>query len=251
MIQLSNIHMTLGSGTPLPRSLFKNLCLTVPTGEFVMVVGRNGVGKSSLFHIIMGGQTIDSGSVKINDQDVTPWPVHRRARYVAKVMQDPRVATMDHMTLEENLSFAYLRGQPRGFLPFRRSSRLSYFQEKLALLKMGLEHRLHEPTRNLSGGQRQALSLIMAILQHADVLLLDEITAALDVKTAQRIMELTDQIVRQEARTTLMITHDLHHALTYGDRTIVLGNGVVTHDWSRDQRRALTPLFLSEIMEQQ
>ena len=250
MIELSNIQVTLGSGTSLPRQLFKNLCLTVPKGEFVMVVGCNGVGKSSLFHLIMGGQAINSGSVKINNRDISAWPAYRRAQHVAKVMQDPRVATMDHMTLEENLNFAYLRGQSRRLLPFRRSSRLSYFQEKLALLNMGLEHRLHEPTRHLSGGQRQALSLIMAILRHSDVLLLDEITAALDTKTAQRIMELTDQIVRQEARTTLMITHNLHHALTYGDRTIVLGDGVVTHDWSCNQRQTLTAATLSEIMEQ-
>lgn len=249
MIQLSNIYVTLGSGTQLQRHLFKNLCLDVPNGEVVMVVGSNGAGKSSLFNVLTGALTIDSGSLKIDQKDVTLWPAHRRAQHVAKVMQDPRVATMDHMTLEENLSFAYLRGQSRGLLPFRRSARLTYFQEKLALLNMGLEHRLQEPTHHLSGGQRQALSLIMAILRQSEVLLLDEITAALDTKTAQRIMELTDEIVRQEKRTTLMITHNLHHALNYGDRTIILTDGIVAHDFSGEKRRTLTTTILSEAIE--
>ena len=250
MIQLSNIHVTLGKGTQLQRHLFKNLSLNVPNGEFVMVVGGNGVGKSSLFNVLTGALKVDSGSLKINQQDVTSWPAYARAKYVAKVMQDPRVATMDHMTLEENLSFAYLRGESRGLLPFRRPGRSAYFQEKLALLNMGLEHRLHEPTSHLSGGQRQALSLIMAILRQSDVLLLDEITAALDTKTAQRIMALTDHIVRQERRTTLMITHNLHHALDYGDRTIILSNGVIAHDFSGDARGQLTTLILNEAMEE-
>ncbi|MGI4851777.1 MAG: ABC transporter ATP-binding protein [Janthinobacterium lividum] len=249
MIQLSNIDVTLGKGTQLQCQLFKNLSFNVPSGEFVMVVGGNGVGKSSLFNVLTGALKVDSGSLKINQKDATSWPAHSRAKYVAKVMQDPRVATMDHMTLEENLSFAYLRGESRGLLPFRRPSRLAYFQEKLALLNMGLEHRLQEPTSHLSGGQRQALSLIMAILRQSDILLLDEITAALDTKTAQRIMELTDQIIRQEKRTTLMITHNLHHALDYGDRTIILSEGIIAYDFSGNMRRNLTTSNLIEVIE--
>ncbi len=249
MIQLDNICVALGQGTQLQKQIFKDLSLNVPTGEFVMIVGSNGAGKSTLFNILTGTLPLNSGAIKIGGTEITRWPTHKRAPLIAKVMQDPRLATLDHMTIEENLSFAYLRGQTRGLLPHRRSKRIAFFREKLALLNMGLENRLEETTAHLSGGQRQALSLIMAILCPSEVLLLDEITAALDTKTAERIMELTSHIVSQEKRTTLMITHNMHHALHYGDRTVILSGGKISQEYSAKEREKLTPTLLSELIE--
>jgi putative ABC transport system ATP-binding protein len=189
--------------------------------------------------------TQDSGKIFINERDVSNNSSHQMAAMVAKVLQDPRIATIDNMTIGENLSFAYMRGKARRLKLHTNPKRTELFKEKLALLNMGLENRLDELTGNLSGGQRQALSLIMAVLVDSEVLLLDEITAALDPKMAALIMELTAKIVAEEQRTTLMITHNMADALKYGDRTLLLAGGRIIKEYSKSERSKLTPSELA------
>lgn len=232
MLSLRNISVTLGRGSPLECCVLNNLNLHVEPGEFVILIGGNGAGKSTLFNTISGITPIDSGSIILDKTDITNWPTDKRASLIAKVLQDPRIATIGNMTIEENLSFALKRGQYRGLTLHVSKDRRILFKEKLSHLGMGLENRLHELTGNLSGGQRQALSLIMALMSDSKVLLLDEITAALDPNMAELIMELTTRIVREEKRTTLMITHNTSHMHQYGNRTLRLENGKVMEETS-------------------
>lgn len=228
MLSLKNINVTMGRASPLERRVLNNLNLNVEMGEFVILIGGNGAGKSTLFNIISGITPIDSGSIILDKTEITSWGTEKRAPLIAKVLQDPRIATISNMTIEENLSFALKRGQCRGFALHASKDRRTLFREKLVCLGMGLENRLNELTGNLSGGQRQALSLIMALMNDSKVLLLDEITAALDPHMAELIMELTARIVQEEKRTTLMITHNISHMHQYGHRTLRLEDGQIT-----------------------
>lgn len=227
MLNLNNITITMGRGGPLERRVLNNLTLHVGKGEFVILIGENGAGKSTLFNAISGITPLDSGHIILDKTNITHWRTDQRASLIAKVLQDPRIATISNMTIEENLNFALKRGQRRGFTLHTNKNRRILFKERLACLGMGLENRLDELTGNLSGGQRQALSLIMALMSDAKVLLLDEITAALDPKMAELIMELTARIVQEERRTTLMITHNVSHIAQYGHRTLQLENGQI------------------------
>lgn len=228
MLNLININVTIGRSSPLERRILDNLTLNLKPGEFALLIGGNGAGKSTLFNAISGITPIDSGSIILDKIDITNWPVGKRSSLIAKVLQDPRIATISSMTIEENLSFALKRGQRRGFAFHANKTRRAFFKEKLSHLEMGLENRLNEPAGNLSGGQRQALSLIMALMKDSKVLLLDEITAALDPHMAELIMELTARIIREEKRTTLLITHNMSHINQYGDRALRLENGQIT-----------------------
>ena len=190
MLNLQNISVTLGRGTKLERSIFNNLNLSVANGEFVAIIGGNGAGKSTLFNVISGYVASDRGSAIIDNDDVTKVAQIDRAHLIAKVMQDPRIGTIENMTIEENMSFAYMRDKKRGFRLHNSLERRKLFQAKLKMLDMGLENKLDELVGNLSGGQRQALSIIMAIIADFKILLLDEITAALDPKTAETVMKL-------------------------------------------------------------
>lgn len=236
MLKLRNICL---------KPVLQNLNLELNKGEFVVVVGANGAGKSTLLNIIAGNITPAHGQVILDDIDVTNISAANRSISIAKVSQDPKVGTMTNMTIYENLAFAALRGKRRGLGFFSRRSYKKLFKSKLAMLNMGLENRLHELVSNLSGGQRQALSLIMALLSDSKVLLLDEITAALDPNTAENIMKIAAQIVREEQRTTIMITHNMKHALEYGDRTVVLANGKFAKQFDQQHRKALTPAVLA------
>ncbi|WP_075553143.1 ABC transporter ATP-binding protein [Candidatus Paracaedibacter symbiosus] len=227
MLCLKDISVTMGHGTILERQILTDLNLTIRRGEFVILIGGNGAGKSTLFNAISGALAVDSGSITLDNTDITKWSVEERSPAIAKVLQDPRIATISNMTIEENLSFAYKRGQSRRFARHKNNARREIFIEKLAMLGMGLEKRLNELTGNLSGGQRQALSLIMALMSESKVLLLDEITAALDPTMAKVMMELTTRIVAEEQRTTLMITHNTAHMTHYSDRTLRLVDGQV------------------------
>lgn len=247
MLELKNISIILGKNTKLERPIIQDLTLTVASGEFVVIIGDNGAGKSTLFNAVSGNIPLESGSIYVDGINLSPWPAYKRPSLVSKVLQDPRIATIDTMTLEENLSFAYLRGHRRKLTPHKTKERLSLFQERVALLGMGLENRLEEPAFNLSGGQRQALSLIMAILADSKVLLLDEITAALDPKMANLVMELTSKIVQEYNRTTLMITHNMVHALQYGDRTILMQKGKIIREFHKEEKQALKPADLASI----
>lgn len=227
MLCLTDLNVSVGRGTSLERSILKGLNLRVQQGEFVVLIGGNGAGKSTLFKAISGLIPLESGKIILDQTDITAWSCERRAKDIAKVLQDPRQATIANMSVEENLSFALKRGQRRGLALYKNKQRRSLFQEKLALLNMGLENRLFELTGNLSGGQRQALSLIMALMTGAKILLLDEITAALDPEMAQMMMALTTRIVAEERQTTIMITHNTAHMTGYGHRTLQLYQGQI------------------------
>ena len=244
MIKLDSINLTLGKGTKLERCVLKNLSIHIHDGEFVVLIGGNGAGKSTLFSLISGYRLPDTGAIWIDDKDVTAIPQHKRAAFVSEVMQDPKVGTMAHMTIEENLSFAYMRGKCRGLTLHNCAKRRAFFREKLARLDMKLEDRMHELVGNLSGGQRQALALIMAIVTNSKILMLDEITAALDPKTAETVMRIAADVIREENRTTLMITHNMADAIHYGTRTILLADGQIKKCYNQDEKAQLTPALL-------
>ena len=228
MLNLQNINFTLGMDIKLQRFILQNLNLNVKQGEFLVVIGGNGAGKSTMFNVISGALKPDSGSIILDSKDITNVSQNLRSRDISFVMQDPRMGTMENLSIFENLSFALNRGKRRSLLPFSKNNRMELFAQKLSMLGMGLENRLDEVVINLSGGQRQALSLIMAILTEAKILLLDEITAALDPKSAKNIMALTDKLIREEKRTAIMITHNMSDANRYGDRLVTLKDGRIS-----------------------
>ncbi|MEI6789841.1 MAG: ATP-binding cassette domain-containing protein [Myxococcaceae bacterium] len=224
MLTISNASVGFGN----QKKALDNINLVVNPGEFIIVIGSNGAGKSTLLNLISGDLMPDSGSVSLNNIDVTAWPSFKRAALVAKVMQNPAAATISSLTIAENLAFALLRGQKRGFCISNRRARRQLFAEKLKVLELGLESRLDTLVSDLSGGQRQALSLVMATLSGSQVLLLDEHTAALDPKTAATVMDMTDRLVRSNGLTALMITHNMADAKNYGDRTLILEGGRIS-----------------------
>lgn len=245
MLKLTNINVTLSKNTKLETQVLHNLNLDVAAGEFVIIIGSNGSGKSTMFNTISGYLTPDSGRVLIGNQDVTRQTQTQRAELVAIVMQEPRMGTMENMTIEENLSFAYLRGKTRSLKLHNTTQRRAYFKQKLTMLNMGLEDRLNELVGNLSGGQRQALSLIMAIIADYKLLLLDEITAALDPKTAESVISLAAKLVQEEKRTAILITHDMHYALRFGSRTLLLSHGRIIREYDAKAKLGLTPSDLA------
>jgi putative ABC transport system ATP-binding protein len=222
MLKLENISLTFGEGTVREKRLFNKFNFSVAKGEFVAVVGGNGAGKSSLFNVIAGNIIPNDGYVKIDDIDVTAVSECERSQLISRVMQDPKVGTMENMTIEENMSFAYMRGKKRSLRLFSSKSRIEFFREKISMLKMGLENRLDELVGNLSGGQRQAISMVMSVLADSSLLLLDEITAALDPKTGRNIMKIISEIAKDKA--TIMITHNMEHQ-KYATRTLEMING--------------------------
>ncbi|MDR1334559.1 MAG: ATP-binding cassette domain-containing protein [Holosporaceae bacterium] len=207
------------------KNVLVNLNLIVNKNEFVLVVGENGAGKTTLFNTISGIRKPDDGNVYIDGQDVTPMPSHVRATLVSNVFQDPKLGTIGKMTIRENLCMAYLRGKPRKLILDNSRQRDDLYREKLQILNMNLENRLDDYVGELSGGQRQALSIIMSIISDSKLLLLDEVTAALDRKSSENILDIIQKTIRQEKRTCLMITHDAKHLDQLGDRALVLQNG--------------------------
>lgn len=248
MLKLNNLCVTLNKNTQLIRPILQNLHLDIADEEFVVLIGSNGCGKSTLMNTIAGYLRPDQGQVIIANQDVTNLPQTQRSSVVALVMQEPHLGTMENMTLEENLSFAYMRGKVRQLKLHNSLARRNLFKDRLAMLGMNLENRLEDLVGNLSGGQRQALSLIMAIITDYKILLLDEITAALDPKTADSVMAIAAKLIREEKRTALMITHNMQHALHYGDRTLVMANGQLLKTYNKQDRSTLTPAGLAMAM---
>ena len=246
MLTLENIGLTFGNQRTGP--IFSDLNFTVDAGAFIMILGGNGAGKTSLFNIISGAQQPDTGRVFLCGEDITALSQEKRARLVAMVSQDPKSGTMASMTLEENLSLAFNRGERRGFQRALIPGRRAFFQDKLSMLGMGLEDQLTVLAGALSGGQRQALSLIMALLVPSKILLLDEITAALDPQMAKTVMDIALRVVTIEKRTTLMITHNMSHALAYGDRTVILEKGHLTRFFSKQDRQSMTALDFAQIL---
>lgn len=239
MIDLRGLHITFNRGTVIENPVLRGLSLKVAEGEFVSVIGSNGAGKSTLLNAISGDYPIDSGEIFINGKEVSRLNSWQRASFVARVFQDPLAGSCESLTIEENMALAYQRGQKRGLgFSLNRAMR-ELFKERLAWLGLGLENRLTDQMGRLSGGQRQAVSLLMASLRPSSILLLDEHTAALDPKTTDFVMELTHKIVREQKLTTLMVTHSMRQALDFGDRTVMLHQGQVAFDVAGEERRRM------------
>ena len=250
MMRADNLKVTFNAGTPIENPAMRGMSLHIKDGEFVTVIGSNGAGKSTFLNAISGDLLVDSGTIEINGQDVTRLPAHKRAHLVARVFQDPLAGTCEALSIEENMALAYSRGGKRGLTFALNKENRELFREKLSILKLGLENRLTDRIGLLSGGQRQAVSLLMASLQPSKIVLLDEHTAALDPKTAAFVLELTDQIVSENRLTAMMVTHSMRQALDHGSRTVMLHQGRVVLDVSGQQRAGMDVPDLLDLFEQ-
>ena len=240
MLELHQVCKTFNPGTVNEKAALNHLSLTLEEGDFVTVIGGNGAGKSTMLNAISGVWPVDEGTIRIGGVDVTDLPEHRRALYLGRVFQDPMVGTAANMTIEENLALAARRGEKRTLRWGIKKSEREQFKELLRPLGLGLEDRLTAKVGLLSGGQRQALTLLMASLKKPKVLLLDEHTAALDPKTAAKVLELSDQIVEEHRLTTLMVTHNMKDAIAHGNRLIMLDAGRVILDIRGEDKKKLT-----------
>jgi putative ABC transport system ATP-binding protein len=240
MIELKNISKTFNPGNVNEVRALQGINLTLEPGEFVTVIGSNGAGKSTMLNMLAGVFPTDSGTITIANRDVTRWPEHQRASLIGRVFQDPLRGTAGSMTIEQNMAMAMLRGKRRGLRIGVSGKDRHYFREQLALIGLGLENRLTSKVSLLSGGQRQSLTLLMAALTRPRVLLLDEHTAALDPGTAEQIANLTSQVVREHSLTTLMVTHNMQHALSLGTRTIMMHRGKIILDVRGEERARMT-----------
>lgn len=249
MMHAENLQLTFNPGTPIENHVLRGLSLDIAEGEFVTVIGSNGAGKSTFLNTISGDVNIDSGHIYINNKDVTREPAYKRAPLVARVFQDPLAGTCEALTIEENMALALKRGQRRGLQLAINKEQRELFREKLAVLNLGLENRLTDRIGLLSGGQRQAVSLLMASLHSSKILLLDEHTAALDPKTAAFVLELTDKIINENKLTAMMVTHSMQQALQHGSRTVMLHQGQVLIDVSGEKRANMTVSDLLQMFE--
>lgn len=247
MLELSHVSKTFNAGTVNEKRALCDLSLTLADGEFATIVGSNGAGKSTLFNAIAGMFYVDDGILRLDGRDITFLPPHKRSRRIGHLFQDPLKGTAPHMTIEENLAVAYLRA-PEKHKQLRRVSRKDreFFRDALAQLDMGLEERMNTPVGLLSGGQRQALTLLMATMVPPKLLLLDEHTAALDPATADKVLELTRRIVAEHRITCLMVTHNMAQALSLGSRTLMMAEGSIVLDVSGAEREGLT---VSDLLE--
>lgn len=240
MLEIRNISKTFFPGTANERVALSGVSLNLAAGDFVTIIGSNGAGKSTLLNTVSGRLRPDSGQVLIDGTDVTTTPEHKRARLVGRVFQDPLAGTAPNLTIEENLSLAYLRGKPRRLGRALTNERREIFAEQLKSLDLGLENRLTHKVGLLSGGQRQALSLLMAGFTHPKVMLLDEHTAALDPDRAALVTDLTHDIVEEGGLTTLMVTHNMEQALKLGNRLVMMHEGQIVYEAGEETKRQLT-----------
>lgn len=240
MILLEHISKTFHPGTANENRCLNQLTLAVNRGDFVTVIGSNGAGKSTLLNILSGSLPVDEGRIEIAGQDVTRMPEHKRARFIGRVFQDPMAGTAADLSIEENLALAMKRGRGRGLSQAVQSDYLPLFRQELAQLGLGLGDRLSDRIGSLSGGQRQSITLLMAALTMPHIILLDEHTAALDPKTADTVMSITDKLVQTHGLTALMITHNMEHALRYGNRLVMLHKGQVAFDFGAEEKSSLT-----------
>lgn len=246
MLNVNHIFKTFNGGTVNEKLALNGVDLQLKEGDFVTVIGGNGAGKSTLLNSVAGVFQVDSGRIFIDETDVTKLPEHRRANLLGRVFQDPMMGTAANMGIEENLALAYRRGQLRGLKWGISNRERGEYREALKTLGLGLENRLSTKVGLLSGGQRQALTLLMATLKKPRLLLLDEHTAALDPKTAQKVLELSDQIIREHNITTMMVTHNMKDAIRYGNRLIMMYEGQVILDVSGEEKRSITVEALME-----
>lgn len=240
MLELKSISKTFNPGTVNAKTALNNLSLTLNDGDFVTVIGGNGAGKSTLLNAIAGTFQVDSGSILLNNNNITKLPEYKRAKYLGRVFQDPMMGTAPTMQIDENLALAARRGKGRGLKWGISKAERERYYELLKSLDLGLEDRMTSKVGLLSGGQRQALTLLMATLERPELLLLDEHTAALDPKTAMKVLQISKQIVEKDNLTTLMITHNMKDAITYGNRLIMMDSGRIAIDISGEAKKRLT-----------
>ena len=240
MLDIQNLSKTFNPGTVNEKKALSSLSLHLDEGDFVTIVGSNGAGKSTLFNAIAGSFYADEGSISLAGKDITFMPEHERSRRIGRLFQDPLRGTAPSMTIEENLALAYLRAAHGN--PFSRISKKDkdFFAEQLKQLGMGLEDRMKNPVGLLSGGQRQALTLLMATMVPPQLLLLDEHTAALDPKTAAKVLQLSDEIIAKNHLTAMMVTHNMANAIEYGNRLIMMNNGKIIYDVKGEEKKKLT-----------
>ena len=249
-LELIHVNKTFNRGTVNEKKALDDLSLTLQPGDFVTVIGGNGAGKSTMLNAIAGVWPLDSGSILIGGKNVTALPEHKRAAFLGRVFQDPMMGTAADMSIIENLALAARRGKRRGLgWEIRKKERLRYAEE-LASLGLGLEHRMTNKVGLLSGGQRQAITLLMATLQKPELLLLDEHTAALDPKTAATVLELSDRIIKEHNLTALMVTHNMQNAIAYGNRLIMMNEGKIIFDIAGEEKQKLTVETLLQKFEE-
>lgn len=247
MLKVSHISKTFNAGTPDEKRALQDLSFTAADGDFITIIGANGAGKSTFFNAIAGSYITDSGSISLDGHDITLMPEHKRSKHIGRLFQDPMRGTAPGMTVEENLALAAGHGLWLGWVSGKDKKR---FRERVALLQMGLEDRMNQPVGLLSGGQRQALTLMMATFNPPWLLLLDEHTAALDPGTAEKVLSLTESIVRENHLTCMMITHNMQSALDLGNRTIMMDRGRIVYDVSGEARKSVTvPDLLNKFKE--
>ena len=245
-LTVKNVEKTFNSGTITENYVLKGVNLVLEEGDYVTVIGGNGAGKSTLLNVIAGTYPVDEGEIYIKDKNVTHLPEHKRAAHLGRVFQDPMVGTASRMTIAENLSLALHRGEKRGLGKAITETEKAFFRSQLAQLDLDLENRLDDIIGLLSGGQRQAITLLMATIKKPDLLLLDEHTAALDPKTAEKVLQLTDDIVHENKLTTIMITHNMRDAINHGNRLIMMNNGKIVFDVKGEEKQQLTVESLLE-----
>lgn len=239
MLELKGIRKTFNAGTINEKTALNGIDLKLEPGDFVTIIGGNGAGKSTMLNAISGVFPIDAGTIEIGGVNVTSLPEYKRARFLGRVFQDPMMGTAANMGIEENLALAARRGDRRTFRSGITGKERELYREKLAPLGLGLENRMTTKVGLLSGGQRQALTLLMATIKKPNLLLLDEHTAALDPKTADKVLQLTDEIVRRDELTALMVTHNMRNAITYGNRLIMMNEGRIVVDIRGEEKKNL------------
>ena len=240
LLEIKEITKVFGEGTVNEKVALNSVSLTLREGDFVTVIGNNGAGKSTLLNCIAGVHNVDKGSIVLDGKDITRLSEHKRARWMGRVFQDPLKGTAFDMTIEENLAIAYYKNKSRGLSPGITSKDRELFREKLSMLEMGLEDKMTQKVKLLSGGQRQALTLFMAAITGPELLLLDEHTAALDPAAASKVLALTDRFAEDPKLCTLMITHNMKDALKHGNRTILMKDGQIMMDISGEERHQMT-----------
>lgn len=239
MLEIKHVSKTFNPGQITEKKALLDISLTLEDGDFVTVIGGNGAGKSTLLNLIAGVHTCDTGSIVLDGKDVTDMKEYRRAKYLGRVFQDPMMGTAGNMEIEENLAMALRRGTTRTLNWGIKNEEREVYREKLAMLDLGLETRLNAKVGLLSGGQRQALTLLMATLKKPDLLLLDEHTAALDPKTAAKVLELTEKFIEQDHLTAFMVTHNMKDAIRYGNRLIMMMKGEIIYDVRGEEKKNL------------
>ena len=249
MLELSNVHVVFNKGTVNEKHALKGVNLTINQGDFVTVIGGNGAGKSTMLNSIAGAFSIESGSIKLDGVEISKLPDYKRASFISRVFQDPLIGTAGNMSIEENLALAARRGKRRTLKWYTNNEEREYFKALLAEFDLGLEDRMMQKVGTLSGGQRQAITLLMASLASPKLLLLDEHTAALDPKTALKVLNVTKKIAAQNNLTVLMITHNMSDAIAYGNKLIMMNEGNIVFTSEGEEKKELTIPFLMDKFE--